>query len=324
MARNKILNITNYNDLITTSEQTRAGFIEAALVKNRKAQPLINEAETLKVYASTANKPMDLINIKEIKGMLLTASGLSDKAFKYFSEENKIEAIKEMINNFLEPVGKSFVDELVYRFLLIKGDSLGGSMRNYVGNVAKMKLIRSILAVLNVKGIAFQILYKDDKAKNKWNKGVYDNDFENVDKIKAISWNKETGESRVVFFDTNIPLNENKNVDICLYNGDTESFDGGNIVNNNKLAIMFGELKGGIDPAGADEHWKTGNSALGRIRKNFNAHNIDVKTSFIAAAIVEGMAKEIWEQLRSKTLSFAANITVKNQLVGYCDWLINL
>ena len=24
---------------------------------------------------------------------------------------------------------------------------------------------------------------------------------------------------------------------------------------------MLGELKGGIDPAGADEHWKTGNAA---------------------------------------------------------------
>ena len=37
---------------------------------------------------------------------------------------------------------------------------------------------------------------------------------------------------------------------------------------------MFGELKGGIDPAGADEHWKTGNSALVRIRKAFEDYQV--------------------------------------------------
>ncbi len=26
--------------------------------------------------------------------------------------------------------------------------------------------------------------------------------------------------------------------------------------------LMLGELKGGIDPAGADEHWKTANTVL--------------------------------------------------------------
>jgi len=31
----------------------------------------------------------------------------------------------------------------------------------------------------------------------------------------------------------------------------------------------MGELKGGIDPAGADEHWKTANKALDKMRKPF-------------------------------------------------------
>jgi type II restriction enzyme len=33
--------------------------------------------------------------------------------------------------------------------------------------------------------------------------------------------------------------------------------------------IALGELKGGIDPAGADEHWKTARTALNRIHEAF-------------------------------------------------------
>ena len=127
-------------ELVTSHEQTRAGFIEAALAKNYKAKPYIEQAKTLKSLASCVSTPAELLNIPEIRNCLLTASGLSDKSLKYFTEEDKDEAIKKLISEFLEPTGATFVDELVYRFLLIKGDSLGGSMRNYVGLIAQMKL----------------------------------------------------------------------------------------------------------------------------------------------------------------------------------------
>lgn len=223
----------------------------------------------------------------------------------------------------MEPAGNSFVDELVYRYLLIKGDSLGGSMRNYVGTVAKMKLIRSILSLMDMKEIPFKILKKEDQQRNRWRLAKYQEMYDIVDSIKAVAWANDKG-NRVVFFDTNIPLNENKNVDINLYNATTDDYEGGRIVNKDESAIMFGELKGGIDPAGADEHWKTANTALGRIRNNFSARGIKVKTSFIGAAIVRGMATEIWEQLENETLNFAANLTVDKQMTNYCDWLINL
>ena len=87
---------------------------------------------------------------------------------------------------------------------------------------------------------------------------------------------------------------------------------------------MLGELKGGIDPAGADEHWKTGNTALSRIRSAYKSVGIPILTSFIAAAIEAKMASEIWKQLEEGVLSNAANITVDQQLTMYCDWLIKL
>lgn len=116
-----------------------------------------------------------------------------------------------------------------------------------------------------------------------------------------------------------------KNVDICLYESNTTEYDKGKIVRRPERALMLGELKGGIDPAGADEHWKTGNTALIRIRDSFAAAGYPgIKTSFIGAAIANAMAGEIYGQLQEGTLTNAANLTDTNQLVEYCNWLIQL
>lgn len=309
--------IRSAKDLITSHEQTRAGFIEAAMAKNIKAKPYIEQAKTLKSIASTVKTPDKLIEKTEIYSALLTAAGLSDKACNYFTEEDKKVAIKELIDKFLAPAGDGFVDELVYRFLLIKGDSLGGSMRNYVGAIAQMKLVRKILSVFSIQNIEHKILKRKD---SQWQTMSYEDAFEIADEIKAITWKFE-GKSKVLFFNTTIPLVRN-NVDISMYKGNETTYDNGNIVKHNKLAVMFGELKGGIDPAGADEHWKTGNTALERIRNAFSAYKI--KTSFIAASIETKMATEIYAQLKDKTLAKAANITVDKQLTEYCQWLIAL
>ncbi len=312
--------IQSANDLITSREQTRAGFIEAALAKNEKARPYIEQAKTLRAYASTISEPNKLLDIPEIREAMLTASGLSDKAFKYFTENDKTEAIKALIKNFLEPAGSNFIDELTYRYLLIKGDSLGGSMRNYVGAVAQMKLVRKLLSIFSIRNIPYSIILKSHKKINNWQKGSYESDFLLADEITGISWSVNN-KQRLLFFNAKIPL-VNNNVDICLFNGSTSDFNGGTIVNESSKAIMFGELKGGVDPAGADEHWKTGNSALERIRSAFREYSIS--TSFIAAAIEARMAFEIFGQLSAGTLSCAINITVDKQLTEYCDWIIKL
>ena len=60
-----------------------------------------------------------------------------------------------------------------------------------------------------------------------------------------------------------------------------------------EIFIAFGELKGGIDPAGADEHWKTAQTALARIRSAFNAKNLSPNLFFVGAVIVDSMANDI-------------------------------
>lgn len=316
----KPLIIRSAKELITSTEQTRAGFIEAALAKNEKARPYIEQAKTLRAYASTISSPNQLLELTEIRDALLTAAGLSDKAFKYFTDDDKIEAIKALIKNFLEPAGENFIDELTYRYLLIKGATLDGSMRNYVGMVAQTKLVRKLLSILSIKDIPYSTLLKNNR--KKWHKSSYESDFFNTPEIKGVSWSIN-GNDRILLFNIKLAI-VNNNIDICLFDGSLSDYDNGNIAKQGERIIMCGELKGGIDPAGADEHWKTGNSALTRIRTAFKNNDLPIATSFIAAAIQAKMAKEIFNQLMDSTLTCGINLTVDKQLTEYCDWVIKL
>ena len=302
------------SDIVTSMEETKAGFINFALEKNRRSTPMIAEAKDLRYKASSASCPQDLVKIAGIRSALLTASGLSDKALKYFNEEDKLIAINELIKNYLEPAGSDFVNEVVYRFLLIKGDSLGGQMRNVVGYMAQQKLVYAILASLNNSGTSYTIIDENNKIVES---GAIILEECNV---KSIIWKKQN-KQRILIFNKKIPI-VGKNVDICLFDYANSDID--RLISNPSNAILFGELKGGIDPAGADEHWKTGNSALNRIRESYSIYNKSVLTAFIGAAIADSMAEEIFNQVKNNTLSYAANLTKDNQLIEFCNWMLTL
>jgi type II restriction enzyme len=306
-------------DLVTSRHETRAGFIEFALEKNRRSKPYIESAKVFRHFALQADTPDGLLGIKEIRESLVTAAGLSDKALAYFTEADKNIAIQELIDNFLKPAGDEFVDEAVYRYLLIKGDSLGGSMRNIVGALAQQKLIRSLLSVLSVQGIPYHWLSKEKGAK--WATKP-DDDYGIEDKLKAIAWTNQRG-PRTFAFNLTVPRVKN-NIDLCLFDCNFAAYERGKIVSNESAPLMLGELKGGIDPAGADEHWKTANSALNRIYGAYSGRNPEILTSFVGAAIENNMAREIIGMLRQGTLAYAANLTKSEQVFDYCHWLLSL
>lgn len=132
--------IKKWEDLVTTHKAIRAGFISIAFEKNIKGSPFIEEAKSLKIITSKLKKPEQLLELKDIYPALLTAAGQSEKSLNYLLEEDKKAAINELIEKFLVPAGKDFADELVYRYLLTKGDALGGIMRNLVGALSERKL----------------------------------------------------------------------------------------------------------------------------------------------------------------------------------------
>ncbi len=313
--------LKDYQDLVTPYEEVRAGFIALALEKNKKATPFVEEAKALKALASKAKSPKDLLNINEIENSLLTAAGISDKAKNHLQKEDKRKAIEGLIENFLEPAGKSFIDELVYRFLLTRGDSLGGSMRNLAGALGEWKFTRILISTCSIRGYLFE--YLDIKTK-KWMLPNAEPELEK--RIKGLSWSTR-GAKRTLIYNLTVPTVK-KNVDLCLFDCEPHEIIFGN---KKKSAhhdashyLALGELKGGIDPAGADEHWKTANSALERIRNAFLAENYHPATFFIGAAIETAMAQEIYNQLQKGILTNAANLTNENQVVSLCNWLLNI
>ena len=163
--------------------------------------------------------------------------------------------------------------------------------------------------------------WKDNDTNTWLDKQKDDTDIEK--RIKAIYWKKKS--ERLLILNTNVPL-VNKNVDLFVLQATPEDLKSGNqsIIHQSDKYVALGELKGGIDPAGADEHWKTANSALNRIRTGFDKKKLKPQTFFIGAAIENAMAVEIFKQLKSGTMNNAANLTNDQQLTEICDWLINI
>lgn len=306
-------------DLVTTYEEQRAGFLALALEKSNRMAPFIDEAKVLRQAAIQAKEPKDLLTISSIQYAFLKAAGISDKAEDYLTDDDKENAKKELIEKFLEPAGPKFVDELVYRFLLTQGDALGGLMRNVGGKWAKRKFLDLTRAALHNSGADYEVLLRSSKA---WQK----NSMGNIssDNIRAIRWSEGSGEaiSRTLIVDFTVKIVK-KNVDVCLFSGTREKLNDVYYKDPSNY-ISLGELKGGIDPAGADEHWKTGNSALQRIRDAFSQKDLKPSTFFVGAAIESSMADEIWDQLENKTMTNAANLTKFSHMEALCLWILSL
>jgi hypothetical protein len=209
------------------------------------------------------------------------------------------------------------VTELVYRFLLIRGDTLGGSMRNAIGAMAQHRLARALLATLSVAGLAYRWQHADTR-------GWADNPEDDTGiehSLRAISW-RTSSKTRTLIFNAKVRYvgRTGNNVDVCLFNRAPVEVGTDTLLADPTACIALGELKGGIDPAGADEHWKTGDTALDRIRRAVPGASV----FFIGAAIENSMAADLWEQLQEGTLTNAANLTNDAQLSSLCRWLCEL
>lgn len=249
---------------------------------------------------------------------VLAAAGVSDKAATHLEEHDQTQAILGLIEQFLEPAGMNFVEELVYRFLLTRGDSPGGSMRNVGGFLAQRRLTGCILAQLRISGRAY---HWQSKEGSPW-QAMTGSDAEVGPGVHGLCW-RTHDKPRTLIYNVTPPIIR-KNVDVCLFSCAKEDYSR-QTLRDASLYLAVGELKGGIDPAGADEHWKTARTAIDRIHQAFaKAGGRRPATVFIGAAIESAMATEIWEMLQSGTLTNAANLTVDAQIASLATWLCAL
>lgn len=310
------LNVTSAASLITTPEARRSGFLDYALRRNKEAVPFIDKAKALKATLQAhTTQPQDILSIVKVRESLLESAGISVKAKAHLSDVDKERLLVDFIDQILIPSGKDYIEEIIYRYLLTSGDALGGKMRNIVGSIANEKLNRFVISQLQICRINFAFAS---------NGGFIDSTEYNLDiaeSIKAIRWKTASGEQRLLIYNVNVPQ-VGKNIDIVLLNKFIETTKGKElkaILGDSKNYLAIGELKGGIDPAGADEHWKTADTALRRVRSSFSSQ---LPLIFIGAAIELSMAIEIFTQYENGDLANCANLTNDEQLASLCEWLV--
>lgn len=261
--------VNSPRNLITTSEARRSGFLDYALRRNKEVIPFIDKGKALKaILQAHTNKPHDILNIIKIRESLLEASGISVKAKSYLTDVDKDGLLTEFIDKVLIPCGEDYIDEILYRYLLTSGDALGGKMRNIIGSIANEKLNRFVISQLQICHTSFSFATNVSGFTDGENYAI-----DIAEKIKAVRWHSNNSEERLLIYNVNVPQ-VGKNIDIVLLNKFTDSTKGANlktVLSDQSNYLMVGELKGGIDPAGADEHWKTANTALRRVRSAFNS-----------------------------------------------------
>lgn len=296
----EVRHIRSSKDLVTPIDVTQSGFLQQALRKTKEASPYVDHAKQLLNKLQTVLKPQDLIDIQEIRGDLITSAGFSDKATNYFSSSELENALLEVLQEIEKKAGPNWRTEIVYRFLLTRGDTLGGVMRNIMGTEAKAKFTGAVIQALQSRAIPSNISYSRA----------------NTDKVQQISWPK-----RMLLFDKK-PRLIGKNVDVILLRQSEQDVSVAALLDRKETYLACGEVKGGIDPAGADEHWKTAYGALARIREKFPEKQ--PKLFFIGAAIENSMADEILSQLKSGLLNHAANLNAPQQVSDLAAWLVSL
>lgn len=287
-------------DLESSAEDTANAFASQAIRKADLADSYLALANRFAEDLEKADSSIDsLVQNEDLRQQLLTAIGLSDKAKKYFTPESEREHLEEILE-LLQSRSEDLKRELVYRFLLTSGDSLGGRSRNLIGREGSDRLIENIQQLLLSSDQEFDLIRTKDE------------------KVTAIVW-----QDRAVMFDIK-PRWINKNIDVILF----RATSGANLANLREDPDHFlacGEIKGGADPAGSDEHWKTAKSALERIREAFESLGKTPPPLFFAGlSIVPGVAKEIAQELRKGKLNRAANLARDEQVNELSNWLLTL
>jgi hypothetical protein len=280
------------SDLCTSKEATINGFVEQAKCKAQLAAKYVEQAQHLRTVLATVDSIPTLYGTIS-HDFLLPAAGLSEKAIQHLPEE-ELGAILAKI--FTDLDSDTWRDELLVRYLLTKGDSLGGTLRNVTGSDANERVALAVLSFL--QDHAIPIYVESDKYRT-----------------KSIAW-----PNRLLLFNRKVPV-IGKNVDLILLDA-TQTRNEAALLKDGTVYLACGEIKGSIDPASADQHWKSAKGSLHRLASAFEPSRASL--FLIAASILPAEAKEIISELTAGTLHCAANLTNTDQLTALIEWLVAL
>jgi len=200
------------------------------------------------------------------------------------------------------------------------GDSLGGISRNEVGRAATAQVINYIAKHLHKLGYLESITYilKDsleDEVDQEPDDSILVKLYTVTPETDIDSFLRQVEDRRVKYQELILKNGYKLLLDRQLSWRDSESKVykiGPDLHTISSESDMFwaGEIKGGADPAGSDEHWKTATQALNRIIDAAEATNRPLpRLSFFATILVERVATEVQQWINDGKLSSVYNLT---------------
>jgi len=226
--------------------------------------------------------------------------------------------------------------EMVYANV---GDSLGGAWRNEIGRLAYVEVVTPLIFHLHQQGYLSYIRYSlkgrfarlEDEEEDAESETI----TEGQDPVRRSS-NRDEGfleiinvsnlaatidrlrEQRIVYREIGLSngrsLLLNKQL-TWYYQENTQQRQikiGPDMlsIDDSIGQLWGGELKGGADPAGSDEHWKTATRAFDRIHDACNkTQRPNPKLSFIATILVDRVAREAYQWIQDGKLVSVYNLT---------------
>ena len=200
------------------------------------------------------------------------------------------------------------------------GDSFGGSWRNEVGRLAYVEVITPLALYLARRGYLASIIYtlKGPIVQGSATERVNPRQVHELAVTESLNLEAELirlEEQRLVYRELRLH-NGNRlllNRQITWWDTEGKSYRIGPDLfssGRNEEMLWGGELKGGADPAGSDEHWKTATRTFERILLACERTNRPKPPlSFIATILVERVAREAAEWIEQGKLESVYNLT---------------
>lgn len=290
--------------------------------------PLIKYYRNVAMLSQKVMEGMDMGTLRYELGITQLDPSMAQVLAAYFNQ-----IVSEIVlSNTISPNRHV---EMVYANV---GDSLGGAWRNEIGRLAYVEIITPLVLHLHEHGYLSYIKYSlkgrfvreeleeeesaSDQSSSKpgaVQRSLAGERMLHVAEVADLATTIERLKAeRIVYRE--LGLNNGRSLMlnrqlIWLYEendqprqtrigADLLSIDG------NTKELWGGELKGGADPAGSDEHWKTATRAFERIRDACaKTQRPAPQLSFLATILVDRVAQEAYQMIQQGKLSSVYNLT---------------
>lgn len=295
---------------LVTSEADRRG-LEAGLAveRRRRWKPFGQRVTCFEYEVARAKSQSDLLKSSNVFHVMRLASGIADRS------DSIAESAAQPQWHLGETSSKNndWRRAIVRRFRAACELELDQQMAGASQRLAIHAISRRVISGLRIEGKSYRWL---NNLTHGWQSmPKYDWDVELS--AGGLSWMSD-GRPRTLIYDHHVE-GVCQNIDLCLVSCNPE-----NLSDSTMACLAAGVMNRTIDPARADEHWKTAGSALVRIKSAFAKHKAKPKIFFVGAAVAMKMAAEIWAMLKKGDLDNAANLTDDNQLAAVTRWLCSL